>query len=107
MEEIIEYVKGCLYDTYGLNVRYNEDVMGRDAAMNKNAEVLDFMKSSPENEKKIVDYIVNWGIKQVQDYQYVVNLENVKKFINTSSAVPLARKIYDKIIMEEEESLTR
>ncbi len=102
-KELYNYIRECLYDpVYGLKIQYNHDVYGRDEAMNKNIEVLHFMTSSLENEKKVIDEIINKGIAEVKSSQYTINGENVKKFLNLSTIIPLARAAYERALMAKE-----
>ena len=105
--ELYNYIKNSLYDpVYGLNIRYNEDLYGLDMAMEKNRQVLSFIMSSEENEKKIIDRIIDRGILELEDKENI-SLDNLKKFLNVRTIVPLARGAYERILMEFEEGTVK
>lgn len=87
-EIIYNYVKEQLY--MGLNTEINPNVYGREKIMKQNAEMLEFIKSSEENQKYIIDSIIEAGLKEVEEYGYIKNAENFKKFINRTNAGRLA-----------------
>ncbi len=104
-KELYSFVKECLYDpTYGLRIQYNHDVYGRNEVMNKNMEVLNFISSSLDNEKKVIDEIIGKGVAEVKSNQYTLTLENAKKFLNLSTIIPLARAAYERVLLTKEES---
>ena len=101
-EIIYDYVSSCLYDpTYGLLIKYNANVENKEAREAKNIEVLNYMKQDKANEKLIVDGVINYGVEEARHWQYIVNEENLKRFINISTACTVAVRTYDKILEEE------
>lgn len=101
--KIYNYVKTTLYGVDGLKIRLYDNVPFREEKMAKNLEVFTFISSNMENEKIIINKIIEKGIKDCQDWQYIVNEENIKKFL-TGSAINLeAVRQYDNYLKELEE----
>ena len=108
-KELYAFIKECLYDPkYGLNIQYNNDVYGGNEAMNKNIEVLNFISSSLDNEKKVIDQIIDKGVEEVSSNQYLITVDNVKKFLSKATIIPLARGAYERVLMSlDEEQFVR
>ncbi len=60
------------------------------------------MQSSEQNEKQIIDQIISNGVAITKSNQYIVNAENMQRFLNSSTVVPMARTIYQEIKMNDE-----
>lgn len=99
-QKAYQYVKDVLYSDSGLGVVYFDNVANRVNAMNKNQEVAKFMVESIENERAIIDEIINAGLAEINSWQYVVNMDNFQRFVNASVMVPMARGIYEKVKSE-------
>ena len=76
-----------------------ENVIDRENIMAQNLEVYEYMCSSLQNEKQIIDQIISKGIAITKNNQYIINVENIQRFLTSSAVVPMARSIYQEIKM--------
>ncbi len=99
-QEMYQIIKNWLYDIkWGLRIEYNQDVIDRENIMAQNLEVYEYMCSSLQNEKQIIDQIISKGIAITKNNQYIINVENIQRFLTSSAVVPMARSIYQEIKM--------
>lgn len=99
-QKAYQFVKDVLYSDSGLGIVYFDNVANREDAMNKNQEVARYMADSIDNERAIIDEIINRGVAEINSWQYLVNMDNFQKFVNASVMVPMARDAYEKLKLE-------
>ena len=106
--ELYHYIKNCLEDpSRGLNINYSKFADNGINAERKNLEVLKYMQDSQENEKRIIDYILDFGVNQAENDNYIPDVANIKRFLTISTIIPLARCAYEKILTMSDESVIK
>ena len=84
-------------------IKYNDYNENREKDTAQNIEVFEYMTSSLNNERKVVDKIINKGVKSAQNFQYIINEENLKRFLTPSAMLPMARDAYKEVKLEEQQ----